>query len=187
MEMPNKTIYVSEDDLPLFERAQAMAGDSLSSAIVRALRRFIEIEEARQRGLEEITVLVGKAGNFRRKRFLGVRLVRWLQKVPTGKGTQILSVYRTAKGRLALQTRTIPDWEFSWGDPDWIGDPGNEGFLGSRVFARFRWAVEDAKETGVFTFQVFEDLEELQPHIPRNLYKAVIQAMEAPPLEELDI
>ena len=27
--MPNKTIYVSEDDLPLFERAQAMAGDDL--------------------------------------------------------------------------------------------------------------------------------------------------------------
>ena len=37
--------------------------------------------------------------------------------------------------------------------------PRREGFLGSRVFARFRWAVEDAKETGEFTFQVFEGLE----------------------------
>jgi EXLDI family protein len=185
--MPNKTIYVSDDDLPLFERAQAIAGDNLSSAIVRALRRFIEIEEARQGGLDEITVLVGTAGNLRRKRFLGVRLVRWLQKIPNSKGTQVLSVYRTARGRLALQTRTIPDWEFSWGDPDWVGDPENEGFLGGKFWARFRWAVEDAKETGEFAFEVFESLDELRPHIPRELYNAVGLAMETPPLEELDI
>jgi hypothetical protein len=40
--MPNKTIYVSEDDLPLFERAQLVSGTNLSSVIVRALRRFLE-------------------------------------------------------------------------------------------------------------------------------------------------
>ena len=75
--MPNKTIYVSDDDLPLFERAQQLADANLSSAIVQALRRFIEIEEARQRGFEEITVLVNGEGAHQRKRFLGYRLARW--------------------------------------------------------------------------------------------------------------
>lgn len=31
--MPNKTIYVSDDDMPLYQRAQELAGGSLSSSI----------------------------------------------------------------------------------------------------------------------------------------------------------
>src|SRR5690348_14808983 len=38
--MPNKTIYVADSDLPLYEQAQAMAGGNLSAAIAQALRRF---------------------------------------------------------------------------------------------------------------------------------------------------
>src|SRR5512134_351693 len=97
--MPNKTIYVSDDDLPLFERAQELSGANLSSAIVRALRRFIELEEAKQHGQEEITVIVNGEGAHRRKRFMGQRLVRWLQPTPRGQGTDILNVYRTAGKR----------------------------------------------------------------------------------------
>ena len=47
--MPNKTIYVSEDDLPLFERAQELSGANLSSAIIKALKRYIELEEAQKK------------------------------------------------------------------------------------------------------------------------------------------
>jgi EXLDI family protein len=184
--MPNKTIYVSEDDLLLFERAQELAGGNLSSAVVRALRRFIEVEEARKGGLDEITVLVGGAGGRRRLRFLGVRLVRWLQKSATGKGTEVLSVYRTAKGRLALHTRTIPDWEYSWGDPDYLGDPKNWGFWGGKFWSS-GWDWESFKETGDYSFEVFESLKELEAHVPEDLHKAVAQVMEGPPLEELDI
>src|SRR5260221_8496511 len=111
IDLPNKTIYVSDDDLPLFERAQELSGSNLSSAIVQALRRFIELEEAKQHGLDEITVIVNGQGAHRRKRFVGQRLVRWLQPTPKGKGTQILSVYRTAGKRYALHTRTIPNWD----------------------------------------------------------------------------
>src|SRR5688572_16502984 len=100
--MPNKTIYVSDDDLKLFERAQELAGANLSSAIVRALRRFIELEEARQHGLDEITVLVGSAAVHKQKRFMGTRLARWVQKRTKGKGIEILNVYRTAGKRFAL-------------------------------------------------------------------------------------
>src|ERR1041385_9511366 len=93
--MPNKTIYVSDDDLPLFERAQELSGANLSSAIVRALKRFIELEEARQHGLDEITVLVGTGGAHKQKRFMGTRLARWLQKRAKGNGIEILNVYHT--------------------------------------------------------------------------------------------
>ena len=57
--MPNKTIYVSDDDLPLYQRAQELAGGSLSAALARALRRFVEMEEGRLEGYDEITVRVG--------------------------------------------------------------------------------------------------------------------------------
>ena len=49
--MPNRTIYVSEDDQALYQRAQELAGGNLSSAISTALKRYVEIEDARVAGL----------------------------------------------------------------------------------------------------------------------------------------
>lgn len=187
--MPNKTIYVSDDDLPLFERAQELSGVNLSSAIVRALRRFIEIEEASLRGLDEIIVNVNGNGAHRRKRFLGQRLVRWLQPTANGKGTVIQSVYRTAGKRYALHTRSIPDWELVWGDPEYVGDPKKWG-VGNGLLQRvMSWGLdwETFKETGEYSLLVFEGLEELKAHISNELYKAVSQAMDGPEIEVLDI
>jgi EXLDI family protein len=187
--VPNKTIYVSDDDLPLFERAQELSGANLSSAIVRALRRFIELEEAKQRGLEEITVMVNAQGAHRRKRFLGQRLIRWLQAAENGKGTEILNVYRTAGKRYALHTRKMPDWDLAWGDPQYVGDPNSwgvgRGFLQKILSWGYDW--DHFKESGDYLLQVFESLEELKAHVPDDLYRAVSQAMEGPEIEELDI
>ena len=183
--MPNKTIYVSEDDLPLFERAQQIVGGNLSSAIVRALRRLIDVEEAKQDGWEEITVLVGGIGVQQRKRFLGSQLVRSLQSTNGGKGTTIFNVYRTAKGRFALHTRIIPDWKLDWGDPDYAGNPKNWDILGRMM--TWGWDWETFKVSGEFSLQVFDTLADLQAHIPANLYQAVEQAMKLTPLEDLDI
>ena len=60
--MPNKTIYVSEGDLPIFQRAQELAGGNLSSAIARALRRYVDLEEGLREGFDEIIVRVGPQG-----------------------------------------------------------------------------------------------------------------------------
>lgn len=190
--MPNKTIYVSDDDLPLFERAQELAGSNLSSAIVQALRRFIEVEEARQRGMDEITVIVNTEGAHRRKRFVGQRLVRWLQPAPNGIGTEVVSVYRTAGKRYALHTRMITDWDITWGDPDIARHPENWGGigLGGLLKRLTSWGYDDwetFKEAGDYTLQVFETLEDLKPHVSADLYRAITQAMEGPEIEELDI
>jgi len=187
--MPNKTIYVSDDDLPLFERAQVLSGSNLSSAIVRALKRFVEVEEASQRGLGEITVLVNGEGAHLRKRFIGQRLVRRVQASTTGKGTEVLCVYRTAGKRYALHTRVIRNWEFSWGDPEQVGDPNNwgvgNGFLQKIMSWGYDW--DTFKESGDYTLQVFETLEELKSHVSKDLFEAVSLAMEGPEIEDLDI
>ncbi len=187
--MPNKTIYVSDEDLPLFERAQELSGANLSSVIVRALRRFIEIEEARQQSFDEITVLVNSGGAHSRKRFLGQRLVRWLQPTENGKGTQVLTVYRTAGQRFALHTRTLPKWKFSAGDPDYMADPKNWGVGNGLLKKIMTWGYdyETFKELGNYTLQVFDTLDELKPHISDELYRAVRESMEGPEFEDLDI
>jgi len=188
--MPNKTIYVSDDDLPLFERAQELSGANLSSAIVRALRRFIELEEARQKGFDEVTVIVNGQGAHRRKRFLGQRLVRWLQETPDGKGTEILNVYHTAGNRYALHTRSIPDWELSWGDPDQTRHPKNWGVANGILKKLSSWGYEDwetFKEAGDYSLQVFDTLQEMRLHVSADLYGAASKAMEGPEIEDIDI
>lgn len=187
--MPNKTIYVSEDDLPLFERAQAIVGGNLSSAIVRALRRFLELEEARQRGLDEITVIVNTEGAHRRKRFLGQRLVRWVQPTPNGKGTTIQSVYYTAGNRYALHTRLLRDWDLEMGDPEYANDPDKWG-LGNGLLKRIAsigFDYETFKTSGDYSLQVFETLEDLKAHVSKDLFTAVKGAMAGPDIEEIDI
>jgi len=187
--LPNKTIYVSDDDLPLFERAQELSGANLSSAIVRALRRFIDLEEARQHGLDEITVLVGTAGAHKQKRFMGTRLARWLQNRAKGKGIEILNVYHTAGKRFALHTRTMPDWKLEFGDPEKAGDPDNWG-IGNGILQKvMSWGYDwtTFKQSGDYALEVFETLEELKTHIPDDLFKAVNQVMDLPETEDLDI
>ncbi len=142
-----------------------------------------------QRGLEEVTVIVNRSGAHRRKRFMGQLLVRWLQPTNNDEGTEILSVYITAGKQYALHTRTIPDWDFSEGDPDYWGNPKNWG-VGNGILRRlmgFGWDWETFKESGDYSFQVFKTIEDLEAHVPNDLFKAVSQAMDGPEIEALDI
>jgi EXLDI family protein len=142
------------------------------------------------RGFEEVTLIVNSQGAHRRKRFLGYRLARWLQPTASGKGTEILNVYRTAGNRYALHTRSIGDWELSWGDPDTARHPKNWGVADGILKKLTSWGYDDwdaFKEAGDYTLVVFETLEELKPHVSGELYKMVNHAMEGPEIEELDI
>jgi EXLDI family protein len=142
-----------------------------------------------ERGLEEITVIVNGQGAHRRKRFMGQLLVRRLQPTDNEEGTEILSVYITARRQYALHTRTIPDWDFSEGDPDYWGNPENWGVRNGllRRLMGFGWDWETFKESGDYTLQVFENLQDLKAHVSNDLFKAVSRATEGPEIEELDI
>jgi len=57
--MPNKTIYVKDEDLGLFEEAKKLGGESLSSVIAEALRLFVTTKRAEQQGMKECNLTVG--------------------------------------------------------------------------------------------------------------------------------
>ena len=144
---------------------------------------------SKQQVFEEITIIVNRQGAHRRKRFRGQLLVRWLQPTANEEGTEVLNVYRTAGKRYALHTRVVPEWDFSEGDPDYWGNPDNwgvkNGFL--KKLMGFGWDWETFKESGDYTLQIFDTLDDLKSHVSKDLYQAVSQAMEGPEIEDLDI
>ena len=199
--MPNKTIYVADADLPVFERAQELAGENLSATIVQALRRFVTTEDARTQGYDEVSLRVGSQGTYTRKRFLARELARRRTRDSQGHVvTQI--VFQTTKGRLVLNTRVAfdwtgwtPNWDWDWDfdsergerhrhrerrrDGDW-GDWSNWSSSG-----RQDWS--SASEGSEHRMEVFETLDDLKPHIDETLYNAVAQALRGEDDEFLDI
>ena len=57
----NKTIYLREEEAPIWERARELAGDKLSPVIVEALKRFVAEKEAAPKGFERIVVTFNDA------------------------------------------------------------------------------------------------------------------------------
>ena len=122
--MPNKTIYVSDGDLPIYERAQELAGNNLSAAIAAALRRYVDVEEGKREGFDEIIVRVG-LGKGRKVRFTGVLLGEWLNTSPSR--VENFRVYRGRKGKFVLHVERSADYTVV----DAEGKPaGWRGYLG---------------------------------------------------------
>lgn len=177
--MPNKTIYVSEDDLPLLQRAQDLTGANLSQAITTALRRLVEIEEDKEEGYEEITVRVG-SGTGRPKRFVGSLIGEWRKYGDHGE--EVYRVFRTRKGKYAVHHEQSQHWKnltpgaqkYESGWLGWIGDlRGNQ-----------TWAVNPARAT----LEVVETVEELKELLPADLRDSVAEVVQPGlDVEELDI
>ncbi len=179
--MPNKTFYVSEDDLALLARAQELTGGSLSSAIISALRRLVEVESAKAEGFSEIKVKVG-AGSGLTQRFLGTLLGSWANSTPNGYET--IRVYATRRGAYAVhhaRTETyVPTgpnaerskkWSTGW--RGWIGDWSSDQ----------QWLHQPAEGT----LKVAATLAELKDLLPPELYDSIAAAADRPTVEDLDI
>lgn len=171
--MPNKTIYVSDDDLSLYGRAQELAGGNLSAAIATALRRFVDAEEGRREGFDEITVRVGPGG--RKVRFSGVLLGEWANS--SSSRFEVFRVYRSRTGKFVLHTdRTA---EFTAVDAE--GKPaGWRGYLG---LGNVSYGSKPAEST----LEVFDSLDQLRDRIPAQLYDMVAGSADRPAVENLDI
>ena len=52
----NKTIYLRDDEVPIWERARELANDKLSPIIVAALKRFVNDKESQGKGFERIEI-----------------------------------------------------------------------------------------------------------------------------------
>lgn len=172
--MPNKTIYVSDSDQKIYQRAQELAGGNLSAAIVAALRRYVDVEEGRGEGFEEIIVRVG-AGTGRKVRFTGVLLAQ-LGVQNSGRYDHY-HVYRTRNGKYALHVERSPGWSARDADGKPAGWRGHLG-IGNLTYAA---TVKNS------TIDVVATLEELRDKVPSELYDMVASMGEQPVVEDLDI
>jgi EXLDI family protein len=174
--MPNKTIYVSGSDLPLFARAQELAGGNLSSAISSALKRYVDVEEARLEGFEEITVNVGP-GAGRKVRFTGVLLGEWGR--TTSDLVEAFRVYQGRNGKFAVHTKRSPEHTWTGGSDSDGSSTGWRRYFSSNQ----QWG----SSTGVSTLETFDTAEALREAIPSELWEMVAAAARQAPVEELDI
>ncbi len=112
--MPNKTIYVRERDVGLWERAEELAGGNVSALLAEALRRFVEEEELKEKtGMETIEVsLWGAEDKPRPVQFVG----RWLlhpdpDETRTGEPGYDAGTYYgvalTRRGNIAVYTQHV--------------------------------------------------------------------------------
>lgn len=174
MAVPNKTIYVSDGDLPLYQRAQELAGGNLSAAIASALRRYVDMEEGLREGFDRITVRVG-IGAGRKVRFMGVLVGEWVD--TRQKSADRFRVWRGRTGRYVVHVeRSAEYWMV---DSD--GRPaGWRGYLGIGD-VRYGGSPKEA------TLEVVDSLDELREKVPPELFDMVARSARQPTVEELDI
>jgi EXLDI family protein len=173
--VPNKTIYVSDGDLTLYQRAQELAGGNLSSAIASALRRYVDVEEGLREGFDEIIVRVGP-GSGRKVRFTGVLLGEWVSTSPTR--VETFRVYRGRTGKFVLHIERSPDHTVV----DREGKPA-----GWRANLGLDWNASYGMSPGGSTLEVIETLDELRERIPPQLFEMVAPSAKQPAIEDLDI
>ncbi len=172
--VPNKTIYVSDSDLDLYKRAQDIAGGNLSSAIATALRRYVDIQEGRSQGFEEIIVRVGP-GKGRKVRFVGVLLGEWMHS--TLSRVENYRAYRSRTGKYVLHIERSGDYSMVNEE----GKPaGWRGYLGIG-------SVSYGSSPGGSTIEIIDTLEELREKVPPQLYDMVAFTADMPAVEDLDI
>ncbi|MGH9304802.1 MAG: EXLDI protein [Acidimicrobiales bacterium] len=154
--MPNKTIYVSEEDLPVYERAQELAGGNLSAAVARGLHRFVKEEESHRGGFREVTVSLGAGRQTRLQRFSGEVLGTW-RHPSRDRMVEIFRVYRTPKEHFVLHLRRVPDW-LAWAElsADWPDRGGSPDLSWRRWNRRLREELTD-EVTGELTGELTDD------------------------------
>lgn len=200
--MPRKQIYVREEDEKMFERAVQLAGEeSLSATVAEAVRRFVEQEEAKERGFGMVVLEVGSGGrtaaNWKKVRFTGRLLAE---------GTQKLRYVRVVTPILQWE-----DYERKWGDfwpfnpdmnatnraPDemWESDKDNACLRQVYQTAKGKFLLYTRHYTlrGLQSewaeYQVFDSLQEMRSAdgIPLELLEMAAQALGEELIEDLDV
>ena len=174
MAVPNKTIYVSDGDLKLYQRAQEISGGNLSAAIASALRRYVDVSEGLMEGFDDVVVRVG-IGSGRKVRFVGALAGEWLD--TRQRAAEHFRVWRGRTGRFVLHIERSADW---W-TVDAEGKPaGWRGYLG---IGDVRYG-SSPKES---TLEVVDTLDALRDKVPSELFDMVTRSARQPTVEDLDI
>ena len=185
--MPNRTIYVADADMPIFEKAQKLTGDNLSAAIAHALRLFVEREEAKQSGFEDITIRVGKGRPFLQQQFRGRLLARRNIRLSNEARILTMSVYQTAKGRFAVYSKNHTNWSgwsqhWSKKSKQYQSRSGNWDWDWSHD-----WDWSTYQDDDEYRLDVYESLDQLRENVPEELYDAITRYLKGDDVEFLDI
>jgi EXLDI family protein len=186
--MPNRTIYVADADLPIFEKAQKLTGDNLSAAIAQALRYYVEREEARRSGFEEITVKVGKGRPYLTKQFRGRLLAKRRIRIQNETRLLTLVVYQTAKGRFAVYTKNTANWSdwsksSKWSKKSASGSDWNWDW--DYDWSNYDWS--SSSEDDEHRLDVYDTQDDLKDNIPEELYESIVRYNNGEDVEILDI
>ena len=169
--MGNKTIYVSEKDESLFEKAKETAGEALSSVIARALREYVARSEKKAKGMEEIAIHVGVQASQREQRFVGKKIGKWAGMSDDKVWWMEAKIFQTQKGKLAIHLSTVAKATLFTNPKEW-------------------------KQSGDYLIDVHrsellvgDEPKEFEKQIPHELYKTLtdIVTKETNPVEYLDI
>jgi EXLDI family protein len=182
--MPNRTIYVADADLPIFEKAQKLAGDNLSAAIAQALHYFVEKEEAKRSGFEEITVKVGKGRPYLTKQFRGRLLAKRRIRVQNAARLLTLVVYQTAKGRFAVYTKNTANWS-DWSKSSKLSKGSHGNWDWDYDWSNYDWS--SSSEDDEHRLDVYDTLDDLKDTIPQELYESIVRYNNGEDVEILDI
>jgi EXLDI family protein len=174
--MANRTIYVSDEDQQLYQRAQDLNGGNLSQALVAALTRYLELEDGIREGYDEICLRVGR-GVERRVRFAGVLLGEWGRSDTAV--AEVVRVYRSRKGKFVVhrersndsRVRRTDSSESGWGWLDCLG-------LGERIWTSVR---------GETTLDIANSFEELRDLLPPEFHDKLAAIADERVVEDLDI
>jgi EXLDI family protein len=168
--MGNKTIYVSEKDETLFNRAKEIAGEALSSVISRALSEYVSRHEEKAKGMKEITVKVGKHNSQREQRFVGEEVGKWSGFSDDKVWLMDAKIYQTQKGNWAILLRHSTKATLLTNPNEW----------------RINEYLEDATKVELI---VGENLDQLKEKLPASLYSTLedISKKYEIPVEYLDI
>lgn len=174
MAVPNKTIYVSDGDLRLYQRAQEIAGGNLSAAIATALRRYVDLQEGLREGFEDVVVRVG-IGAGRKVRFTGVLVGEWIDS--RQKSAERFRVWRGRRGKYVVHVERGPEF--------WMVDAEGKpaGWRGHLGIGDVRYGGSPREST----LEVVGTLEELRDKVPPELYEMVARSARQPTVEELEI
>jgi len=183
--MPNRTIYIADADMPIFEKAQKLAGDNLSAAITHALRSFVEREEARQSGYEDITVKVGKGRPYLQQQFRGRLIAKRRLNIGNEARNLTMNVYQTAKGRFAVYTKNQPNWS-GWSHRQSRQHRKDSSDWQSWTDSAHDWS-EYYQQDDELRLDVYDTLDELKENIPEELYDAITHYIKGGDVEILDI
>ena len=169
--MANRTIYVSQKDEKLFEEAQSLAGEALSSVISTALSEYVARSKSRLEGMKEISIKVGTKGSEREQRFVGSQIGKWSGLNDDKSLVQSAKIYITNKRNLAVLLTNVSKASLLMNPNEW-------------------------KKSGAYLENIYssdllvaEKVEEFEGKIPAELLKIVIDSSikEEQSVEYLDI